>query len=203
MKKNLLFGMAALCAITVYAGPGIAKENNTAQWKNATFDHVVPDSKIRPADRYGRYGKWKFEDQEKLVPSSWHISSDTVGTCKKEKGNYYIQLEKGYITQYYIADGKGKLKIRFRARGKGAFYLWTCSYRNYTKEEKGNGYKVLKETNKVQPFKLTNEWQTFEAEAVKTGIPTERIGVRFLMQENSVLDVDDVYVALEQSADGR
>ena len=187
----------------IFTESRFAKGSNTAPWKNATFDHVVPDSKLRKALRYSRYGKWKFEDQEKMVPSEWHISSNAVGTCKREKGNYYIQLEKGYITQYYIADGKGKLKIRFRARGKGAFYLWTCNYRNYTKEEKGNGYKILTGTNKLQPFKLTNEWQTFEAEAVKTGIPTERIGVRFLMQENSILDVDDVFVALEQGSDGK
>ena len=195
--------MAVLCAVTVSAVQKGAKGNDSAQWKNATFDQVVPDSRIRPVDRYSRYGTWKFEDKEKLVPDSWHISSNTVGTCKNEKGNYYIQLEKGYITQYFIADGKGKLKIRFRARGKGSFYLWTCSYRNYTKEEKGNGYKVLKETNKVQSFKLTSEWQTFEGEAVKTGVPTERVGVRFLMQKDSILDVDDVYVTLEQEPAGR
>ena len=55
----------------------------------------------------------------------------------------------------------------------------------------------MKETNKLQPFSLTDQWQTFTAEAVKTGIPTERIGVRFLVQENSILDVDDVYVTLK------
>ncbi|MBP5183369.1 MAG: hypothetical protein J6331_10130, partial [Lentisphaeria bacterium] len=179
-----------------FAESRLARGTNTSPWRNGTFDHLLPDPQLRKADRYSRYGTWRFEDERRMVPPSWRISEKAEGICKRENGNCFIRLEKGYISQYFLSEGKGKISIRFRARGKGSFWLWTCSYRDYRKEENGNGYKPLKETNVLKPFQLTDQWQTFTAEAVKTGIPTERIGVRFLVKDKSVLELDDVHVTL-------
>ena len=116
------------------------------------------------------------------------------GTYKAEKANnYFIRLKKGYVTQYFISKDKGKLKISFRARGEGSFHIWTCSYRNRT-ERNAKGYFLMKETQKYKNWKLTPKWQNYTFETVKTGVPTERVAIRFTVNSKSTLDLDDVYI---------
>ena len=168
--------------------------------KNADFNTLVPDESINRYYRYNRGGgkKWKFEDDKHLVPKFWTVNSGAVGTTKRDPenpSNSYVQLEKGYISQYFVGQGKGKLKISFRAKGKGKVMLWTSSYKNRKKGSASNGYDQMKETAKYRFFDLTGQWQTFSMETVKTGVPTERVAVRFEVRSaGDVVDLDDVYV---------
>jgi hypothetical protein len=52
----------------------------------------------------------------------------------------------------------------------------------------------MKETQKVKNWKLTPQWQNYTFETVKTGVPTERVAIRFTVNSKSTLDLDDVYI---------
>ncbi|MBR2364854.1 MAG: hypothetical protein IKA79_06600, partial [Lentisphaeria bacterium] len=99
---------------------------------------------------------------------------------------------KGYIAQYFVSSDKGKLKLSFRVKGKGSVRLWVGSYINPPKG--GGGYHHLVKTTKVKNIPLTDDWQTHFLETTKAGVPTERVAVRFFVNKDSVLDLDDVYV---------
>ncbi|MBR4663968.1 MAG: hypothetical protein IKO93_08845, partial [Lentisphaeria bacterium] len=120
---------------------------------------------------------------------------DAAGSYLKEADeNFFVRLEKGFITQYFIPRCKGRLKISFQARGKGSFHLWTASYRN-KKDRNAKGYDILKPTQKYRKWNLTSEWKTYQFETETTGVPTERIAVRFTVHPESVLELDNVYVS--------
>ena len=175
---------------------GLRQNAAASSWNNPDFNNAVPDSgKRRPRSiRFKNAKGWKFTDEKELVPSGWRISSNAEGSYLKEsEGNYYIRLKKGYVTQYFISHGKGKMKMSFQARGKGSFHLWTSSYRN-KKERKAVGYDILKSTQKYQKWNLTPEWKTYHFETELTGEPTERVAVRFNVHPGSILDLDNVYI---------
>ena len=174
---------------------GLRQNAAASSWENPDFNNAVPDSKRPRSIRFKNRKGWVFEDEKELVPAGWRISADAEGSYKQEsEGNYYIQLKKGYVTQYFISHGRGRLKISFQAKGKGSFHLWTSSYRN-RKERKAVGYDILKSTQKYQKWNLTPEWKTYQFETVLTGMPTERIAVRFTVSPGSILDLDNVYVS--------
>ena len=163
----------------------------------ATSGTFASDNSISKYYRYNRKGTWKFKDEKNLVPKFWTVSAGSVGMTKwdeKNPSNSYIQLEKGYITQYFVSSDKGKLKITFRAKGKGSFMLWTSSFKNKTSKT-AKGYDQIKNTGKNKVFKLTEKWQNFSYETKKAGVPTERVAVRFTVLKNSILNLDDVYVS--------
>ena len=173
---------------------GLRQGLDVSAWKNPDFNTAVPDSKRNRYDRFKKRKGWRFEDEKELVPARWNISADAAGSYKKEAdGNYFIQLEKGYVTQYFISHGKGRLKISFQARGKGSFHLWTSSYRN-KKGPNPKGYDILKETQKYRKWDLTQDWKTYQFETQTTGVPTERVAVRFSVHPDSILDLDNVYI---------
>ena len=57
------------------------------------------------------------------------------------------------------------------------------------------GYDILKSSQKYQKWSLTPEWRTYQFETELTGVPAERVAVRFCVHAKSVLDLDDVYVS--------
>ena len=71
--------------------------------------------------------------------------------------------------------------------------MWTASYQN--QKNGGNGYDLVKGTSKSRIFDLTGQWQPFFMETVKTGVPTERVAVRFSVHRDSVLELDNVYIS--------
>ena len=174
---------------------GLRQNADMASWKNPDFNNAVPDRKRPRLTRFKNHKGWQFTDEKELVPAVWRISADAEGSYPREGDkNYYIRLTKGYISQYFIPHGKGKLKISFQARGKGTFHLWTCSYQD-RKERKAVGYDILKPTQKYQKWNLTPEWKTYHFETASAGVPTERVAVRFAVHRNSVLELDNVYVS--------
>lgn len=177
-------------------GSGIHQSRDTASWKNADFNTLVPDESISRYYRYNKKNTWKFTDKKHLVPKYWTVSAGSIGMTKwdeKNPSNSYIRLEKGYIAQYFISPDKGKLKINFRAKGKGSFMIQTGSYRN--RPQRGaKGYLNIKGTMKHKVFKLKDTWQNFTFETGKAGVPTERVAVRFRALKGTILDLDDVYV---------
>ncbi|MBO5761265.1 MAG: hypothetical protein J6S53_06965 [Lentisphaeria bacterium] len=173
---------------------GVKQNVDTSSWKNASFNVLVPDSKIIGYARYNRGGTWKFEDKDHLVPKSWTVGEKSVGMTKwneKDPTDSYLRLEKGYVAQYFVSSDKGKLKLSFRVKGKGSVRLWVGSYRN---SPTGRGYQHLVKTTKVKNIPLTEKWETHFLETTKAGVPTERVAVRFFVNKDSVLDLDDVYV---------
>jgi hypothetical protein len=174
---------------------GLRQNADMASWKNPDFNNAVPDSKRPRLTRFKNHKGWQFTDEKELVPAVWRISADAEGSYQLEgEENYYIRLTRGYISQYFIPHGRGKLKISFQIRGKGSFHLWTCSYRD-KKERKAIGYDILKTTQKYQKWNLTPEWKTYHFETAAAGVPTERVAVRFTVHRNSVLELDNVYVS--------
>ena len=173
---------------------GIQQGADVSAWKNADFNTAIPDKKRNRYERFGTKKGWTFADEKELVPAFWNVSGDVEGTFLAEEGkNYFIRLKKGYVTQYFLSRDKGKLSISFRARGEGYFHIWTCSYRNY-KDRNAKGYDIMKETAKYMRWKLTPEWKSYTLETVKTGVPTERVAIRFTADGKGHLDLDDVYV---------
>ncbi len=174
---------------------GLRQGQDVSSWKNPDFNTAVPDAKRNRFDRFKNRKNWRFADEKELVPAAWRISADAAGSyLNGPEGNYFVRLEKGYITQYFIPHCKGRLKISFQARGKGAFHLWTASYRN-KKDRSAKGYDILKATQKYRKWDLTPEWKTYRLETEMTGVPTERIAVRFTVRPDSVLELDNVYVS--------
>ena len=175
---------------------GLNQSADPSAWKNGSFDIAVPDAKVNRNYRWSRNPGWKFTDEEKLVAKDWNLSRDAAGSYRKHAGsdtNYYIELEKGYITQYYVSDAPGTIRIQFRARGKGSAALWCASYQNYP-DKKRSGYQLLKGSSKNNIFKLTPEWKTYTFETKKLGVPTERVAIRFTVLKDSVLNLDDCLV---------
>lgn len=175
---------------------GLNQSADPSAWKNGSFDIGIPDEKVNRNYRWSRAADWKFPDLEKLVAKDWNISRDAAGSYRKHEGtdaNYYVELEKGYITQYYVSDAPGTIRIQFRARGKGSAALWTASYQNHA-DKNHKGYLFLKGSSKNHIFKLTPEWKTYTFETKKAGVPTERVAVRFTVHRDSILDLDDCLV---------
>ncbi len=175
---------------------GIHQGRDTSSWKNADFNTLVPDESISKYYRYNKNGTWKFEDEKHLVPKFWSVTAGSIGTTKRDEknlSNSYIQLEKGYIAQHFISSAEGKIKITFRAKGKGTMTIGTTSYTDHP-DKKVRGYRQVKGTGKYKTYKLTDEWQTFTYETKKAGVPTERVSIRFYVNQKSLLDLDDVYV---------
>ena len=174
---------------------GLRQGLDVSSWKNPDFNTAIPDGKRPRAIRFKNVKGWQFTDEKELVPAEWRISADAAGSYLKETDeNYFVRLEKGYITQYFIPRNKERLKISFQARGKGSFHLWTASYRN-KKVRNAKGYDILKTTQKYRKWNLTPEWKTYQLETETTGVPTERIAVRFTVHPESVLELDNVYVS--------
>ncbi len=172
---------------------GFQSGQDNSAWKNAAFDIAVPDESLNRHYRYSRSAKWKFTDEQHLVPRNWSISADAAGSFPAEGDDRYVRLDSGRISQYYLPFGKAKLRIVFRARGKGKVLVHTCSY--IDKQEKpANGYQILADTAKRTEFELTDAWQTFVVETAALGLPTERVAIRLVVAPDSQLDLDDVYV---------
>lgn len=172
---------------------GFQSGQDVSAWKNAAFAIAVPDESLNRHYRYSRSSKWKFMDEQHLVPRNWNISADAAGIFQIEGDNRYVRLDSGRISQYYLSPGKADLRIVFRARGKGKVRLHCCSYIDKA-EKPANGYQILADTGKKIEFNLSDAWQTFVAETVTVGLPTERVAIRFAVASGSQLDLDEVYI---------
>ena len=173
---------------------GISQNRQVSSWANANFDDGVENGKI---NRHYRWRKWKFRDEKQLVPKGWN-GNTAVGEYLLHDGsgsNRYVRLEGGYIGQYFVSDAPGKLKVSFRARGKGSLVLWSSPYVSHA-DKKMRGYKMLKEYSSSHAFRLSPEWKTFTCEVKKAGRPTERVMVRFMVsgKDGNYADLDDCYV---------
>ena len=176
---------------------GLRQGLDVSAWKNADFNVAVRDSKLPQAIRFKNSKGWEFKDEKELVPAGWRISSNAIGSYElASEENHFIRLKKGYVTQYFLpqTQAKGILKISFRARGTGAFTIWTCSYWNKN-EPNAKGYDILNETQKYQEWDLMPEWQTYQFETETVGVSTERVAIRFTVSPESEFDLDDVYVS--------
>ena len=184
---SLIAVPVAFCNAQEVSAP---KQNaNTKSWKNADFNTAVPDSKRPRAIRFKNVKGWQFTDEKELVPAEWRISSDAVASYEQEsEGNYFIRLKKG-------SQEKSVLKISFKARGTGSFYIWTCSYKD--KEKSNSGYESLKDTQKFRKWNLTSKWKTYEFATETIGVPTERVAIRFTVLPKGTLNLDDVFVSIE------
>jgi hypothetical protein len=171
-------------------GEGIYQNRNNSSWSNAGFEDQIPNSKLHKAYRWK---KLSFGEGGETVPKCWY-GGNLCGEYLKEGSNRFVRmLPSGgsYLSQYYVSDAAGKVRITFRARGKGNIALWTCLY---TDSESKKGYNQQKDTSKHESFAVGPEWKTYSVERVKNGLPTERMSVRFSVSADSCVDVDDVFV---------
>jgi hypothetical protein len=171
-------------------GQGIHQNRNNSSWSNAGFEDQIPNSKLHKAYRWK---KLSFGEGGETVPKCWY-GGNLCGEYLKEGSNRFVRmLPSGgsYLSQYYVSDAAGKVRITFRARGKGNIALWTCLY---TDSESKKGYNQQKDTSKNESFAVGPEWKTYSVERVKNGLPTERMSVRFSVSADSCVDVDDVFV---------
>ena len=166
---------------------GIGQGRDTAPWQNAGFESHKTNAKLHKNFQWRR---WKSEE----VPSAWS-GRDTPGEYIEENGNHYVRLygdRQTDVSQYFLGPGKGRLKVSFRARGKGRITVWTGNYVDYTTGKPG--YRIVDGTSENHTFELGEEWKVYTFEVAKLGLATERVAQRIRMAEGSQADVDDFYV---------
>lgn len=172
-------------------GKGLYQSRNVSSWSNAGFDDVVPNAKLHKAYR------WNFitlPEGDDSVPNVWY-GRKLRGEFRTENGNRFVRVLPGgqsYLSQYYVSDAPGKVRVSFKARGKGKLSLWTGLYSSSGSK---TGYDFQKGSSKAEYFDVGPEWKTFVAERSKNGLKTERMSVRFSALEGSSVDIDDVYVS--------
>lgn len=171
---------------------GVFKVEETyAYWRNATFDEGFPTQKIAAAQQWVH---WTNETARATdVPKPWG-GPNAWGATKSHDAagvDRYVTLlpAKGaFFSQGYVAPVGGRMRLTFRARGKGKLSTWTASY-VYDKANK----PLRPETIVSTAFDLTDEWKTYSAEFTKLGVKDERVLIR-LTPVGAPADVDDVYV---------
>ena len=173
-------------------GKGLHQNRPVSSWSNAGFEDAMPNSKV---SRYYRWSQLTFPDGDDLVPRIWY-GGNLRGKYMKEGGNRFMRLlpgKGGYLSQYYVSDAPGKVRISFRIRGKGKVALWTCLFTD--NPTGGKGYAQQKGTAMHQLFDACPEWTTFTVDREKRGLKTERMSVRFTPAKDSEIDLDDVVVS--------
>ena len=173
-------------------GEGRFQNRQVSAWSNSGFEDSVPNSKLH---RHGRWMAFSFPEGSDLVPKAWD-GRKLRGEYLEEDGNRFLRLLPGpgsYVSQYYVSDAPGRVRISFRMRGKGRVGLWTCLY---TDNPPGvNGYAQRKDTARTETFEAAAEWKTFAVDREKKGMKTERLAVRFTSAKESAIDLDDVVVS--------
>ena len=170
---------------------GLHQSRVVSSWSNAGFEDPISNEKISKAY------KWKnftFPAGNDLVPRIWH-GGGLRGEYLEEGGNHFLRLLPGpgsYLSQYYVSDAPGKVKISFRIRGSGKVALWTALY---TDTSTGRGYNLQSGSSRNEVFSAEPEWKTFAAVREKNGVATERLAVRFTPAKGSSIDIDDVVVS--------
>ena len=170
---------------------GLHQGRTVSAWSNAGFEEPISNAKI---SRYYRWNALTFPAENDLVPAVWY-GKDLCGDYREENGNRHLRLKSGkgsYLSQYYVSDAPGKVRVSFRLRGKGKVSLWTALYTDTTT---GRGYQMQENSSKSAVFAVTPEWQTLTFDRTKNGKPTERMAVRFTPHEGAEIDIDDVVVS--------
>ena len=171
------------------ARQGVFKVEKTySYWRNATFDEGYPTSNIAKAQQWVH---WTNEIGVPDVPRPWGGPQAWGATKSHEPGgsDRYVTIlpEKECVfSQGYVAPVSGKMRLTFRARGKGSVRVWSACYHTEPVT------KLMSETAKGETFKLTDAWQTYSADFTKTGAPDESVMVRFFAADAPV-DIDDAY----------
>ncbi len=172
---------------------GLYQNRPVSSWSNAGFEDAVSNAAIR-----GKYYQWKkftFPEGSDLVPKIWY-GGELRGEYLEESGNHFLRLLPGsdsFVSQYYVSDAPGKVRISFRIRGSGKVALWTALYTDNDAGKKG--YRLQPKSERHEVFAASSEWKTFSVVREKNGLPTERLAVRFTPQKDSAVDLDDVYVS--------
>ncbi len=171
-------------------GKGLSGQADFSAWKNSTFNDTLENAKQPPAR------VWK-EWKSPLIPKYWGTNK-AVGSLKLKEGStddYYVELEKGILTQWYTAAPAGKLRITLSARGHGSFGIWAGIYLNPPRDARGYPqYKVDgKPLAKHQSYEIdSDQWKPFTFECdYKVG---DRVYV-YLMQQKGTISFDDVVVS--------
>lgn len=174
-------------------GKGLYQNSPVSSWSNAGFENTVPNAKV---EKYYRWKDFTFpEGAEAAVPRNWY-GRNLRGEYLEEGGNHFVRLMPGkdsFISQYYVSDAPGKVRISFRIRGSGKVALWTALYTDNDAGKKG--YRLQPKSERHEVFAASSEWKTFSVVREKNGLPTERLAVRFTPQKDSAVDLDDVYVS--------
>jgi hypothetical protein len=174
-------------------GKGLYQNSPVSSWSNAGFESTVPNAKV------SKYYQWKdftfLDGAAAAVPRNWY-GRNLRGEYLEEGGNHFVRLMPGkdsFISQYYVSDAPGKVRISFRIRGSGKVALWTALYTDNDARKKG--YRLQPKSERHEVFAASSEWKTFSVVREKNGLPTERLAVRFTPQKDSMIDLDDVFVS--------
>ena len=173
-------------------GEGRFQNHSVSAWSNAGFEASVSNAKIHKAYKWGCFS---FREGSDLVPGNWH-GKRLRGEYLEEDGNHFVRLLPGkdsLLSQYYVSDAPGKVRISFRIRGSGKMAMWTALYTD--NPPKMLGYKFQKGSGKWEEFPAGPEWKTFSVVREKKGLPTERMAVHLMARDNSAIDIDDVFVS--------
>ena len=171
---------------------GRFQNSPVSSWSNAGFEGSQPNSKIHS---YYKWAAFTFPEGSDLVPKIWN-GRRLRGEYLEEGGNHFLRLLPGpesNVSQYYVSDAPGKVRISFRIRGKGRVALWNGLFTDAAPGVKG--YAHQKGSSRTETFEAGPEWKAFTVERKKNGLKTERLAVRFSALADSEIDLDDVYVS--------
>ena len=170
---------------------GIHQNRVVSAWSNAGFEDPISNAKIHKAYKWQHF---TFPDGNDLVPRIWY-GGNLRGEYLEEGGNHFVRLLPGqgsYLSQYYVSEAAGKVRVSFRIRGSGKVALWTSLY---TDTPTKRGYSQQAGTSRNEMFEAGPEWKTFTTVREKKGLATERMAVRFTPAKDSSIDIDDVFVS--------
>lgn len=170
---------------------GEIRERSSAGWSNPGLEETVPNAGLGPRQRWNAL---TFATGGDAVPKDW-FGGELLGEYLEENGNHYLRLRPGkgsYLSQDYVSDRKGRVRISFRMRGRGKVALWTALH---TDNESGRGYRMTGGTSKSRIFEAGPEWTSFTFDRFRKGSIAERMTVRFTPQEDSEIDLDDIVVS--------
>ena len=168
---------------------GLYQNRPVSAWSNSGFEDAVPNSKM---SSYCKWTELACPEENDLVPKVWN-GRRLRGEYAVEDGNRFLRLLPGpasYVSQYYVSDAPGRVRIAFRVRGKGRVALWTALYTNNPPGRKG--YALQKGSERREVFEAGPEWKLYTVDREKRGAKTERLAVRFTPLKDSSVDLDDV-----------
>ena len=168
-----------------FSGPravsaGNRTEIDTRLWRNGSFNEIAPNP-VSPKH-------WKVKAGK--LPANWHLSSAAQYGGEMEyllhpgsRDNYFIRLRKGFLFNE-LGIRSDKIRVSCRIRGRGGLRFGILRYKDG---------KFLA-THFVHTEKTDSaEWKNANFEFVRPGGKTEQQSLILWPEENSEIDIDDLY----------
>ena len=186
MAGGAFFGTSCYVNVRFLENRQGTGERDYSAWKNGNFNHA---EKNLTKEGKKRWADWQSED----VPSDWFCGAKGELLAKPDSPeDRFVRISSGHVGQFYIPQGKGKVRVSLKLRGKGKAEVMLLNYGDHPQGLKC--YQPLSLPAQSTYPELKDDWQTVSLERATLGVKNEKLAVNVYARKDSVVDIDDVYV---------